>query len=725
MAFILYSYFGVFVLNIDIQSRAFRSFFYLCATFAWWSLMYTFYFSAEDIHKLRLIYRIASIAWIPFPMVMLNFCVQITGDKILFKKLVPALGLISAFFLFRSLTEIFYARDFIRIGRYWFFVFDTGPWTIAYLGFFFCCMVISTYLIFTWGIKAKTVKQKKQANIMFISFAVNYLLSPAFNVFFPAMGIYILPESAHLIALPFIFGAYYAIRKYKLLVLTPEIAADAITESVTDVLIFLNREGEITRVNNRFTALLGFNPSEVRGLRIDSILRSQPFKGDFVDGKVTFEGELSAKKGKPISVRITGSLIRDEFGDEVGIILAAHDLKIEKNLETARIHAEYASRAKSEFLANMSHEIRTPISGITGVIDLLIEDMDDPVKREYLTMAKDAAKNLISLVSDILDFSKIEAGNQSLELEEFEIAPLIKTIKSTFLVMSREKGLRFAIRTEGQPSGRYIGDQDKLRQVLINLIANSVKFTDSGEVIVTITPSRAEEEGRETLTFLVSDSGPGIPEEKRNLLFKQFSQIDASTSKRHRGTGLGLAISKRLVEMMGGRIWHENREEGGSIFGFSVSLLVATSPPKPEEEKKSESGEKTANILLVEDNVLNQLFITEQLKRAGHRVSVAGNGQEAVEMAKFLDPDIILMDIQLPDTDGIETVKIIRENKGTSHPPIIALSAYAVKGDRERFIEAGMNDYISKPFEMADLKKLIQHHIGQKGIQTEPADGKV
>ena len=391
-------------------------------------------------------------------------------------------------------------------------------------------------------------------------------------------------------------------------------------------------------------------------------------------------------------------------------------------LEEAMQRALAASRAKSEFLANMSHELRTPMHGFLGMIEIVLDSKLTSEQREQLETAQRCAFSLLALLNDVLDLSKIESGRMVLEKIPFDLRCLIEDCVKSQLPKAIAKGIKLSSEIEGSIPSQVLGDPLRLRQIVMNLLTNAVKFTESGAVAVNLRSALPRDKGRLTVELEVADTGTGIPRDKLPLIFDKFTQADGSISRKYGGTGLGLAITKKLVDLHGGQIAVESEQEHGSRFAVKLDFELGSKdgPGASAQEQwrapfaippTRHEPALLGRILLVEDNLVNQRVVASILRKKGYRVTVTNNGREALNELHKRDFGLVIMDVQMPEVDGLETTRRIRREPRWRDLPIVAMTAYAMTGDREKCLAAGMNAYLSKPVHSALLLSTVETYI--------------
>jgi PAS domain S-box-containing protein len=475
----------------------------------------------------------------------------------------------------------------------------------------------------------------------------------------------------------------------------------------------------------RYYTMLGFEPGEFeagyaawRALvhpddleNVEDNVSSHIQKGELFDN----EFRMKTRDGDWKWILGRGRLVdKDVHGRALRMVGTHIDIterkRAEEELRLAKDRAEAGNQAKSEFLANMSHEIRTPLNGIMGMLQLLLTTDLDGEQRQYGELAMQSSSRLTRLLSDILDLSRIEAGKMPIRSELFSPREVILQTLELFAPISMQSGVELSHDIAANLPDEAVGDPLRLQQVLTNLLGNAFKFTRTGVIRLEAYPLPARVSGKSRVLFAVSDTGCGIPDEALEHLFKPFSQVSRGYTREYQGAGLGLSICKRLVELMGGNMAISSEVGAGTSIYFCVTL--DTSPAHdvlPSLAPAVEAARKW-RVLLAEDDEVNLLAIRSLLQKAGHEVVCVGNGREALERFSPDDFDLILMDIQMPVMDGIEATRAIRrveEALQSAHMPIIAMTAYAMDGDREVFLGQGMDGYLSKPFRMEELVQVM------------------
>lgn len=510
-------------------------------------------------------------------------------------------------------------------------------------------------------------------------------------------------------------------------------------------IIITDRDGRIEYVNPKSCQMTGYTPEELRGQN-PRIMKGPTHSPEFY--KNLWETILSGrewygefhnrrKDGSLVWVMASISPIYDEKGEITHFVGVREEIEKQKKLQeelaniaqlekVARDRAEQANRAKSEFLAGMSHEIRTPLNAIIGMSDLLAETRLDGEQSGYLSVVHSAGETLQGLISDILDLSKIEAGMLQLDSVPFSLRDCIRQLTDITSVRASSKGVTYSFSVNSAVPDWLLGDSLRLRQVLINLVGNAVKFTDSGgSVLLEVEPVQ-QSDAEVLIRFSVTDTGIGIAPEKLDTIFESFSQADSSTTRRYGGTGLGLAISRHLAGMMGGEIGVESTVGKGSCFRFTVPFAISrrTEEPLPKEQLPGDKLGRPLSILVVDDNLANRTVLTAYFRRTEHTVDCAVNGEEALAKIKGGGHDVVFMDMEMPVMDGYTAVRLVREwerETGRAPLPVIALTANALKEDQLRSIDAGCTAHLTKPIKKDKLLEIVGEY--QQRPQTNGKQG--
>ncbi len=494
-------------------------------------------------------------------------------------------------------------------------------------------------------------------------------------------------------------------------------------------IVVLNNDENIVSSNPAFEQLYGFGNDEILGLSLDSLITDESTRAeaarytqDVMNKTVHAIGKRQRKDGSSVDVEIFGVPIIID-GKKTGAFAMYHDIS---EIVRARQEAEEASRTKSEFLANMSHEIRTPMNGVMGMLELALDTQLTSEQNDYLQTSLHSAEALLSLLNDILDFSKIEAGRLDLESINFSLRNAIEDVAYTLAKRAQDKGLEMACLVDPDLSSNLRGDPGRLRQILVNLVGNAIKFTHQGEIVIRAEPL-GQEDGHVIIHFSVQDTGIGIPYERQAAVFERFTQADGSTTRTYGGTGLGLTICKQLVEIMGGRIGLESKPGIGTTFWFDIKF------EKQPPEKRGDTGPLTlgpvnlpqARILVVDDNQTNRMVLTKNVETLGSRVDAVSSGAKGLESLRNAhragDPyHVVLLDMQMPGMDGEQTARAIKSDPAVKDVKIIVLTSMGQRGDAIRLEALGCSGYLLKPVKQQMLFDAVIAVLGTKEDQAPP-----
>ncbi len=527
---------------------------------------------------------------------------------------------------------------------------------------------------------------------------------------------------------------------------------DTLVESIPIPIYVKDRERRYVRINRAYCEMFDMPADRLLGRRVEDSHHApvNPVHAES-DRRVlehgagaSYEFRMRLRNGREVDCVANKAALADSRGEITGLVGTLVDISDQKEATRALVQAkeaaESASRMKSEFLANMSHEIRTPMNGIIGMTDIVLDTPLAAEQREYLGIVKSSANALLDIINDILDFSKIEAGKLSVERLSFEPSRLLAETLLPMAPRAEERGVALRLEMEPGLPARIIGDPGRLRQVLNNLISNAIKFTEAGEVVMRVGSAcdaivSLPSSSTCWLRFSVRDTGIGIPPERQAQIFAPFTQEDSSITRRFGGTGLGLSITRRLCDLMGGRIRLDSEPGRGSEFIAelpfevdTVALDAALHGPAPDDGVITEpmplaaaTHAPLAQVLLAEDNAVNERLTVTLLRRWGHEVAVAGNGQQAVQLYAERHFDLVLMDVHMPGMSGLEATRRMRaleQEARRPRTPIVALTASAMETDRRLCIEAGMDDYLSKPLRARELMHAVERHLSPAHAAT-------
>lgn len=498
---------------------------------------------------------------------------------------------------------------------------------------------------------------------------------------------------------------------------------------IKNAITILTSDGKVEWINKGCEDLFGYTFEEMKNKSIFNFrakdidaAKIEAITSNLLTHKkvLTSETQIVNKMGRQCWIYTTITPIADNEGKITRIIIVDTDItekkKIEEELISAKEKAEAAAVTKQQFLANMSHEIRTPINAIMGIMHMLETTNQAETRKKYLKLVQNASNNLLNIINDILDMSKLEAGKMTLEKIDFNIRELINNLRKSMKYRAEEKGLELKSDVDEEVPDYLKGDSSRLNQILMNLLGNAIKFTEKGSISISV--KLVKEDGQNvTIQFSVSDTGIGIAKEDQAHMFEHFHQVHSDASRKYGGTGLGLAIVKRLTELQHGKVWLESKVNEGSKFFVEIPMQIGSMKEKESEKRVTQKSGKFLegkHILLVEDEILNQMVAKHLLENElGAKVEIASNGKIAIDKLEHASYDLVIMDIQMPEMNGYDTTRHIRHKMAEpkSKTPILAMTAHAFQEEKIKCKEAGMDEFISKPIRIAELKQKLQHML--------------
>jgi two-component system sensor histidine kinase/response regulator len=608
----------------------------------------------------------------------------------------------------------------------WGFYAEYGPFGYSLIFYIALFMLISLDLIWLEYMKSASDRERSRLMGIFLGVAVGLLGAVDFV---GVLGIQVYPLGyIPIFVCTLILGQ--TIMRFRLIDLTPSFAANQILDTMEGLVAVVNLSGRISFVNRSLCELLGYKEDELQEQPITLLfeLNDKNFFPNINKSWILHDEEMEwrGRDGTKVELSVSASLIRDKKGDPAGIVYAATDIterkKHERELIEAKETAEQANRAKSEFLANMSHEIRTPLNAVIGFSDILTDTTMNNIQRDYVDTIRESGKLLLALISDILDFSKIESGEIHLEEIDFNLKNLVEDV----LRIARPKVINSKIELyydydEKVPTN-FVGDPTRVRQIILNLLNNAIKFTEKGEIGVCVLPTSRLEPDKQSknenycVQISVQDTGIGIPLEKQKLIFETFTQADSSTTRRYGGTGLGLAITKALVEKMGGAIWVESEVGEGSEFTFTLNLRESDPSAIADISPLNTDELIGKNVFIVDDNENARRLLRTLCRKAG--LNIVAEAHSASQGLKELEkmeeiPDLILSDIMMPDMDGYEFARRVKSNNFKS-VKLIAVSSDARPGSAKQAKDAGFDAFITKPVTERGVINVMKTVLGDK-----------
>lgn len=731
MACFAYFILGLYIYLYNRHEKLNRAFFLLSLIFTVYAFAYAFYYVAPDKQSAIRWYKISSIGWTLFPVFLLNFVLILTKNQSLRKNWLfyPLMFLPGFIFLYLAMDSHFYARDFVFTGYYWAIVPNLQSATFwIYLAYMLTYAFISFGLLINWRKNTRLNKEKKQSFVILLAFSVTFILAVATNILSPMLKKPAVPDIAHISSLVMVAGIAYAIRRYRLMMVTPGTAAGLMMAHMHEYLFFTDNDGQIIRCNDFTIKQTGYDRNELCSkyfieLTDEKIINLEKLNAGKQHEEERIRLTLNVRKNKKIPLSMICTPVFDDFNDRIGFVIVGYDTTNEdqlsyeieerKNIEyeliKAKEKAEESDKLKSSFLANVSHELRTPLNGILGFTEILKMELDDTSLNEIVDYINQSGNRLLGTLNSLIDLSLIETDKNEIDKRLINVSELVQQKADLYKNYASSKNLY--LETDISDNRLFSRtDPRLLGHVLNNLIDNAIKYTEEGGVVASLKQEKVGQ--RNYLTILIRDTGIGIAPEHFSKIFESFSQISEGFDRDYEGIGIGLSICKKFITLLDGEIWVESRLNEGSSFFVRLPAYTGTQQASPEKDSEStgEVKEKLPGqkpyILIVEDEKTNREYMKYTLSEH-FEVDISVNGYKAYELAKKNRYDLIFMDVTLDkEMSGIHAMEEIRKLENYTHVPIAAVTANVMKTQQDEFFRRGFTHFLPKPFKRQQLLDL-------------------